>query len=112
MHATESKRPFFRTTVDQHKGDHEATGLRICEFKDVVTDFDDYFPGIDWEALPESDRAEYERELGEIHEAMVAMESLDADDRAAAREALALMATDDPWQSARFIRDAIASLEG
>jgi hypothetical protein len=108
---TTTDRPCFRTTVDQHKGDHEATGLRITGFTDVVTDFGDHFPGIDWDGLSDADREEYTRELGEIHEAMIALESLDADAREAAKEHLATTSTDDPWNSARFIRDAIESVQ-
>lgn len=73
------------TTIDQHRGMHPATGLRITALHEVVSAYP---------LLDEGD-ADDEKWVDEVHALRVEMESLEADQRERALEWLARHDGDD-----------------
>ena len=74
-------RPCLSTTVDQHVGTHEPTGLPETRLTEVRTDISDYVSADDWNALADKDRRAATKDLYELHAARVDLASLPADDR-------------------------------
>lgn len=89
------------TTIEQHIGS-DAGGARYVRSINVVTKQDDFISYLDWNKMADRDPQAFADELARIHEATVALESLDAEPRAAAKE----------WLAANNIRsfDGIADL--
>lgn len=85
-----------RTTIDQHKGIHAATGLVMRELYDVITD----------ESIYPTESA-----AAAAHAAQVELQSLDRDDR---QEVLELLDCEecDPENEASVIRRCIAEVVG
>ena len=76
--------PILRTTIDQHRGTHDGTGLPIFVLTDVVTDLSSHGERR-WDALTAEDRAWWEATTEDVHHATVALESLDDAARVRAR---------------------------
>lgn len=74
------------TTIDQHIGNHEPSGLPEMRLLEVRTALSDYIPTADFERMSPQEQEECLTELAIIHDAMVALESLDCDRRATAKE--------------------------
>jgi hypothetical protein len=98
--------PSLKTTIDQHRGIHAATGMEIHQYHDVTTSFSDYCQER-WEDLSADDREYWEETIPAIHEAMVALESLDSDAREVAKEYITDHPVDRADDCPAVIRDAI-----
>lgn len=103
---TTTTAPSHKTTIDQHKGTHNPTGMRITEYKDVTTAFSD-FSQERWESLSVDDQAWWSERLEAIHSAEVELESLDAEHRARVREWLLDNPANGVDDAASQIRQAI-----
>lgn len=95
------------TTVDQHIGNHEPTGMRQTRFVEVRTDLADYVPTVDFEKQTPDDQRSTLEILADIHKANVELASLDSEHRAAAKEWLADYGSTDFDGCASMIRKAI-----
>lgn len=96
-----------KTTIDQHRGEHEATGLPIYQLHEVTTEFGDYSQER-WVDLSADDREYWLDVLADIHAARVELEGLDDDTRRLAKDLLSAEDCDDPGQVASLIRRSIA----
>lgn len=77
------------TTIEQHTGTR-PNGLREVRLHKIVTDWSNVScDGGDWTRLADKDREWYWQYVREVHEAVVALESLDCEARAAAKDWLA-----------------------
>jgi len=75
----------LETTIEQHAGDH-PTGGRIRELVTIRTSWLDDADEGPWETLSAKDQAYWWDYVRELHDARVALASLDCDERAAAQE--------------------------
>lgn len=99
--------PHHKTTIDQHRGNHEPTGLPIFQLHDIVTDFADLSQD-SWDELDTEAQQWWCDVIADYHDACVALESLDAAPRSRAREILLESGADDVEDCAGTIRRAIA----
>jgi hypothetical protein len=106
--AIETHAPDHRTTIDQHRGDHEATGLPIYQLTDVITSFSDYSQER-WERLSADDREWWEATLADIHAARVELAELPYEHRNATEEGLEGEGQCDVDNYAALIRRAIST---
>lgn len=105
---TTTEQPRLTTTVDQHRGDHAATGLRITELTDVVTEWP--MGDREWNSLTDADREEFAETLADYHAARVELAEQDADTRERAAEILPhTPGYDDFDYAAKAVREAIAA---
>jgi hypothetical protein len=103
---TTTEAPRHKTTIDQHRGEHSATGLPIYCLVDVVTDYGDYSQ-VGWDHLDAEQREWWTTTLGEIHAARVDLSSLPEAHRGRAKDALTEESCEDLENYARTIRRVI-----
>lgn len=103
--------PYHKTTIDQDRGEHAASGLRVMQLHDVIDRFFDYCHDSTWEDLGPDDRRWWSEAIAAIHSARVELESLPSEWRGRAREELDRAATEDLEQFPDAIRAAIAATE-
>jgi hypothetical protein len=72
--------PKHKTTIDQHRGIHDPSGLPIYALTDVVTDLSPYADRA-WDDLSADDREWWVDVTSAYHAARVALASLEADAR-------------------------------
>lgn len=90
-----------KTTIDRHIGGNPATGLRMMQAHDVVTEY----------AELDADDPADQRWVDEVHEARVALEQLDVEPRQRAYDWLAAHDHDHTDDVAAY-RAAIAAATG
>ncbi len=99
--------PYHKTTIDQHQGDHAATGLPIMSLKDIVTRFEDLSQE-SWDGLDAEAQAWWSEVVADYHAATVDLESLDSEHRSRAKdEVIELAGSADIEDCPRLIRQAI-----
>ena len=98
--------PTHKTTIDQHQGTHEATGLSIHHLHDVITDLSPYADR-NWDDLSAEDQALWAETTEAYHDACVELESLDADTRERAKEILLNCDSSDLESMSHMVRRAI-----
>lgn len=96
-----------KTTIEQHTGNHHATGLPMVRLHDVITT-ESYYLDADDEG-PE-DRDWWEGVIDDLHEAEVELASLPVDLRRMATHLLEDMSTGDVEDEPARIRKAIAAV--
>ena len=101
----------FNTTVDQHMGNHEPSGMGETRLFEVRTDLSDYIPTADFERMSAVEQTGCLAELASIHNAMVELQSLDSDRREIAKESLTDNQGCDFSNVASLVRRAIQESE-
>lgn len=101
------KAPRHTSTIDQHQGTHEATGLPIYSLVTITTDFSDYSQE-SWDGQSAEDQEWWAEMIADIHDARVEMANLDADAYERASAILESSDCNDVGDLAAVSRRAIA----
>lgn len=72
--------PMHKTTVDQHIGIHEPTGMTETRLTDIITRFSDYSQE-SWESLSREDQEWWAEVLEDIHAAECEQANLEPEHR-------------------------------